>query len=259
MQRRFLILFLALFAAACAGFLVRYGGWAREMLVSAQRGIEYWVDLNPVLGAAAFLVVASLGKITPFPGGIILMLAGGYLFGSILGPILAAVGAALGAVAVGYFGRMLLFDTLDRRFGHRISHLERAVVEDGFNWILAARLLPVLPAWLVNLVPVVFPIHLGKVFAATALGLLPISFVLGGIGSSLSNLAAAEMVPSEILMSADVIVPLVGLAAVALAPVLIKALRRHRRRRRHRRGHGSHPPAPPSSPAGGDGEGEGRS
>lgn len=235
MQRRFLILFLALFTAACAWFLVRYGGGVGDMLLSAQRGIEWWVDLNPLLGALAFLVAATLGKVTPFPGGIFLMLAGGYLFGSIVGPLLSALGAALSALTVGYFGRKLIYEAIDRRFGHRISHLEEAVTEDGFNWILAARLLPVLPAWLVNLVPVVFPIHLGKVFLATLLGLLPISFVLGGIGSSLSNLAAAEFVPSDILFSGEVLLPLMGLALVALAPVLIKRVRRHRRRRRERR------------------------
>ncbi len=232
MRRRFLILVvLALFAAAGAGLVLGHGAGVRDMLLSAQHGVDGWVELNPVSGAAAFLVVASLGKVTPFPGGIFIMLAGGYLFGAILGPILAAVGAALAALGVGYFGRLLLFDTLDRRFGRRLAPLERAVVEDGFNWILAARLLPVVPAWLVNLVPVVFPIHLGRVFSATVLGLLPISFVLGGIGASLSTLAAAEAVPSDILVSADVVMPLVGLAAVVLAPVLLKTLRRRHRRR----------------------------
>lgn len=229
MQKRFLILFLILFAAACAWFLVRYGGDIGVWLGSAQRGIDWWVDQRPLVGALLFLVVATLGKVTPFPGGILIMLAGGTLFGPIVGPLLAAVGAALSALLVGAVGRVLLYDALDRRFGHRISHLEEVVTEDGFNWLLAARLLPVLPAWLVNLVPVVFPIPLWKVFVATLLGLMPIAFVLGGIGNGLGSLAEADAVPSDILVSAEVIVPLMGLAVVALAPVAIKRLRRRRR------------------------------
>lgn len=240
-QKRYLALFLVLFAAACAAFILRYGGeldvWGR--VASAHAEIEAFTDARPVVAGLVFLAVATLGKVTPFPGGIAIMIIAGTLFGGIVGPLLAALGAALCALLVGSLGRVLIYEAIDRRFGHRVSHLEEVVTEDGFNWLLAARLLPVLPAWLVNLVPVVFPIPLWKVFVATLLGLMPIAFVLGGIGAGLADVAQAQAVPSDILLSADVIVPLLGLAVVALLPVAVKRLRRRRQARR------SLPDAPP--------------
>ncbi|EKV31681.1 putative membrane protein [Caenispirillum salinarum AK4] len=229
MKRRFLVLFLILLAAACAWFVLHFHGDIGNWLREAQGVIAGWVDARPLAAAAGFIVIATLGKVTPFPGGIAIMLTAGTLFGPILGPLMSALGAALSALLVGALGRVLIADAIDRRFGHRISHLEEVVAEDGFNWLLAARLLPVLPAWLVNLVPVVFPIPLWKVFVATLLGLLPISFVLGSIGDGLATLAEAETVPADILLSADVLLPLVGLAVVALAPVAVKRLRQSRR------------------------------
>lgn len=228
MTRRLYLPLVLLLAVAGGWVLLRHHGEIGAGLTAAQQVVAAWVEARPVAAAVGFVAIAALGKVTPLPGGIAIMLTAGTLFGPVLGPLLAALGAALCALSVGAAGRWLLAEAVHRRVGHRIAHLEETVAEDGFNWLLAARLLPVLPAWLVNLVPVVFPIPLWKVFAATLVGLLPLSFVLGGIGDGLTSLAEAEAVPSDILLSPEVLVPLVGLAVVALVPIAVKRMRRKR-------------------------------
>lgn len=210
------------------------GAFHRETLiawtVTSEAAVTAWVDANPVVAAVLYVITVALGKVSPFPGGIILMLAGGYLFGPVSGALLAAAGASMSAALVAIVGRQLLFGPIHRRWGARLAPIEEPMTEDGFSYLLAARLLPVLPAWLVNLVPVAFPIPVSRVMLATFLGLLPISFVLANVGNQLSTLAMVEGVPTDILLRPGLLLPLAGLALLALVPVIYK----HRRRRRGR-------------------------
>lgn len=96
----------------------------------------------------------------------------------------------------------------------------------GFYWLIAARLLPMLPAWLINLIPLAIPMRVPVIFAATFLGILPAAFVLGNVGSTLASLAAAESLSTGIVFRADVLLPLAGLALLALVPPLLDRRRR---------------------------------
>ncbi len=226
MQRRLTLLLCALVGISCIWLVVRHGAAASGVILGLSNDASLWVQHHPMLGGALFVVAATLGKITPLPGGLVLMLAGGLLFGPIVGPVLSALGAALSALLVAWLGRLLVHQTIAARFGPRLSHLEQVIREDGGHWLFAARLVPILPAWLVNLVPVLFPIPLRAVFLATLLGILPIAFIVGGVGSRLASLAEAETVPSEVLFTPGVLVPLAALALLAVAPVVIKRVRR---------------------------------
>lgn len=197
------------------------GAW----LQASQHRIAAWVDDNPVAGAAAYVVATALGKITPFPGGIVMMLIGGFLFGPVAGALLAAAGAALCALAVAAAGRRLLSGALRRRWGDRLAPVAQAAGREGLSWLLAMRLVPVLPAWLVNLVPVAVPMPLAGVTVATFVGLLPLSFIVAGLGDGLHEMAAAGTVAPDLLLRPSVILPLLGLAALALTPVAVRRWR----------------------------------
>lgn len=194
--------------------------------VRSQAALTAWVAAQPVLGAAVFLVVATLGKVTPFPGGLAIMFLGGFLFGAVPGAVLSATGAMLSALLVGSVGRRVLSAPIHRYFGHRLRRIEADVTENAFSYLLAVRLLPVVPAWLVNLVPVVFEVRLVPVAVATFVGLLPLSFVVGGVGAGVSDLAQAGTLSAGLVFRLDTVVPLAGLAVLALVPAIVRHMRR---------------------------------
>lgn len=188
-------------------------------LLDASRGITGWTDRNPAAGAAVFLVFATLGKVTPVPGGVIVMLAAGYLFGPILGPILASLGSALAAAGVTALGRWVFPDTIARIKGSRFARFEEALERDGIAYLAAIRILPLVPAWVGNLLPVAVDIRLRWVFLATLAGVAPLTIVMGGIGSRLQNLAQAARFDVALLLDPATLLPLFGLLLLALLPV----------------------------------------
>ncbi len=219
-------------AAAVAAAVATNGGNALARLGMGLDAVNAWVAAAPVAGAVAYVAVVTVGKISPVPGGLVLLASGGVLFGGVAGAILGAIGSALSAVLVGTVGRRLFQQAIHRRWGARLAAVEGPVVEDGFTFILAARLVPVLPASLVNLVPVVFPVPLPAVFLATVIGVLPVSFIMASLGSHLSSLSDVESVADQTVLTPGLVLPLIGLALLALGPVVVKHVRRRRARRR---------------------------
>lgn len=195
--------------------------WAPDgaALLAASRDITGWTGRNPLLGAALFLVFATLGKVTPVPGGVVVMLAAGYLFGPLAGATLASLGSALAAVGVTAAGRWVFPDTVARIKGTRFARLEAALERDGVLYLAAIRILPLVPAWVGNLLPIAVDIRLRWVFLATLIGVAPLTVVMGGIGSQLQNLAEAASFDPAVMFQPDKLLPLAGLVALALLPI----------------------------------------
>ncbi|MFP4245154.1 MAG: TVP38/TMEM64 family protein [Ectothiorhodospira sp.] len=220
---------LAVSLMAIAGTLwVVLGDRALDWIGRHQATVLQLAREETALAGLGYVAAVTLGKITPFPGGFLLMLTGGYLFGAPLGAVLCALGSGLSAVLVAALGRRLFPYWIHRRWGHRLVGFEKGLARNGFHLLLALRLFPVVPAWLANLLPVAFPIPLGQVLAATTLGLLPISFLVGRLGAGLADLTQARHLEPADVLTPDLLLPLAGLAVMALIPVFLRQ-RRHRR------------------------------
>jgi uncharacterized membrane protein YdjX (TVP38/TMEM64 family) len=95
---------------------------------------------------------------------------------------------------------------------------------------LVLRLVPIFPFWLVNLVPAFLGVSLRNFVAGTIMGIIPGTFVFTSVGSGLGAVLDMGMTPDlSILFKPDVIVPILGLAALALVPVFYKRWRALRR------------------------------
>lgn len=185
-----------------------------------------FVDAKPVAAGAAFVAVYALAVACSIPGAVVLTLAGGFLFGTWLATLYVVTGATAGAVGVFLAARTALGDALRRRAGPRLARLETGFRENAFSYLLFLRLLPLAPFWLVNLVPAFLGVRL-RVFAlATVIGIVPASFIYASVGSGLGAVLAAGGTPDPAaLLDARVLLPLLGLAALALAPVAYRKLK----------------------------------
>ena len=95
------------------------------------------------------------------------------------------------------------------------------LAQDGFSYLLALRLLPLFPFWVVNLAAAVAGIRLIVFMPATFLGIIPASFVFSSIGAGVGAVLAEGHKPDlSVLFSAHVLLPLAGLAVLSLLPVL---------------------------------------
>lgn len=215
------LLIASLMAAAYA--LWTQGDGALDWIGQHQETVLQLAREETALAGLCYVAAVTLGKITPFPGGFLLMLSGGYLFGAPLGALLCALGSGLSAVLVAGLGQRLFPQWIHRHWGHHLAGFEKGLARNGFHLLLALRLFPVVPAWLANLLPVAFPVvPLGQILAATTLGLLPMSFLVGRLGAGLADLAQARHLEPADVLTPGLLLPLAGLAVMALIPVFLR-------------------------------------
>ena len=220
-MRRFIPLLILVILAAAGFFLLRGVGW--QSLARHQGMLTGWVASHPIASAALFLGAYVLTAALSLPQASILTVAGGLLFGTILGGVLSVTGATVGAAILLVVVRSAFARTLERQ-RHRIpKQVQTRLQRDGFSYLLAIRLLPVFPFWIINLAAAVAGIRLAVFVPATFLGIAPASFILSSIGAGVGSILAEGKTPDlSVLFSARILLPLLGLAALSLLPALLR-------------------------------------
>ena len=131
------------------------------------------------------------------------------------------VGATFGAVLLFLVVRLALRPVLARRFGTLLERIRPGLEQDGFSYLLALRLIPAFPFWLINLAPALVGMRLLPYAAATLIGVVPAAVVFASLGAGVGGvLAAGERPEVGVIFSLPVLGPLIGLALLSLLPVL---------------------------------------
>ena len=200
------------------------------LLWSGMEVIAAWSRDNMFVAALLYVLATAVTKTVPFAGGGTAVIFGGFLFGTTWGGILSAAGSTLSATIVALVGRRWFGDIVLDRWGERFAAAEHRLLQNGFSYYLALRVLPVLPAWLVNFVAVIVPLPMRTVILGTFVGILPISCIMAGIGSKVSAVTSKDDDLSwRLLLDPNVLLPLAGLVLLALIPPLLQQLLRRRR------------------------------
>jgi uncharacterized membrane protein YdjX (TVP38/TMEM64 family) len=190
------------------------------------RGLVVDGGILAVLGY--ILIYAGLTALS-VPGAMLMTLVGGFLFGPWLGAGYALTGATLGATAVFLAARVGLYG-LAACAGPRFQRLEAGFREDAFNYLLCLRLVPIVPFWLVNLIAGLAGMRLLSYVAATFLGMVPGALVYASLGNGVGALIANGQHPDRyMIFRPNILLPIIGLAVLALLPVVYKRWRGGRR------------------------------
>ncbi len=187
-----------------------------------QRLLDF-VAAHPLLAPLAFVVVYAAVVALSVPGGAVMTIAGGFLFGLWLGAIYAVIGATLGATAVFLIAKTALGDALRARAGPWMRRMEAGFRENAFSYLLVLRLIPIFPFWLVNLVPAFLGVPLGTYVLATFLGIIPGGLVYASVGNGLGVVFDQGGTPDlGIIFRPAILGPILGLAVLALLPVFYR-------------------------------------
>jgi uncharacterized membrane protein YdjX (TVP38/TMEM64 family) len=186
-----------------------------------------WVEAHPLLSRIGYVGLYTLSTALSLPQAVLLTIAGGLLFGTIVGTALATVGATAGATVLFLAARSALGEPLSRRGGATVANLRTALRRDGFSYLLAIRLVPLFPFWVVNLAASVSGMRLRSYVFATLIGVIPGTLVFASVGSGVGDVLAAGGTPNlSVIFSLPVLGPLVGLALLSLLPVVWKRWKR---------------------------------
>lgn len=159
----------------------------------------------------AYVIVAGMA----LPGAVILTLAGGFLFGSVLGTLFVNVGATTGAVFAFLTARYLLRDWVENKFGKWLQPLQEGIARDAFTYLLTLRLIPIFPFFALNLVSGLTRMSVRSYVSATALGIIPGSFVYAYAGRQLGTIDSIKDIASPHVVGAFVLLGLLALMPLA--------------------------------------------
>lgn len=188
-----------------------------EALSDHRAALAAWVAARPAAAAAAYVMVYALVVAVSLPGGVVMTLAGGLLFGAWLGTALTVAGATLGACALFLAARSALAPLVAGRAAGLVDRIRPGLERDGFFYLLTLRLIPAVPFWLANLAPALVGMPFGAFAAATFIGIIPGTAVFAGIGAGLGEVLVAGGRPDlGIVFSPPILLPLLGLAALSL-------------------------------------------
>ncbi|MDF1552890.1 MAG: TVP38/TMEM64 family protein [Deferrisomatales bacterium] len=177
-----------------------------EDLLSRQRVVEFLDGAGP-WGPALYVVLMVLAVvISPIPS-IPLDLAAGVVFGPFLGGVLSVLGAEIGALISFLLARRLGREAVARLLGDHLAFCDRCARRQLTGVIFAARLLPIVSFDLVSYGAGLTAIPLRNFALATLLGMIPPTFALTYLGSSVLVGSAWAWVLGAVLVLAFFLVP----------------------------------------------------
>jgi uncharacterized membrane protein YdjX (TVP38/TMEM64 family) len=165
--------------------------------------------------AIAFLIYAGAVAFS-LPGGLVLSLTTGFVFGRWVGTALVVVAATVGAVIVFLAARYIVADAARRRLGALGEKINAGFTENAFSYLLFLRLVPVFPFFLVNLAPALTSVPVRTYAIATFVGIIPGTFVFVNLGQTLGRIDSLQGLVSAETLGAFALLGLFSLVPVAI-------------------------------------------
>lgn len=213
-----------------------------ETLVRHRMAIDAFIAAHGVAAVGAFMLIYITVVALSIPGSIFLTISGGIVFGTLLGGLAALVSATIGATIIFLIASSAFGGSLVRRAGPLAAKIADGICADAFSYLLFLRLVPAFPFFLVNLAAAVVGVKLRTFIVATAIGIVPATFVYAFFGDGLDSVLAAQDAVYQSCLAAGaadcrlhfdlamlatprLLAAFVALGAIALVPVVVKRLR----------------------------------
>lgn len=206
-------------------------------------GLRAFIAENLVLALLAYMALYIVVVALSLPGGLIMTLTGGLLFGWVIGTPATVVAATLGATLVFLVVKTSFGEALAARAGPWLDKLRDGFQDNALSYLLFLRLVPVFPFVVVNLAPALLGVPLGTYVLGTLIGIIPGSLAFSVAGAGLGSvieaqnqshkacLAAAPANPetacpytidTSALITTELLAAFALLGIVALIPVIVK-------------------------------------
>jgi uncharacterized membrane protein YdjX (TVP38/TMEM64 family) len=179
---------VVLLAAAIAVFslgLHRY--ISVEAAIQHSDTLDQTVARNPYWSFAVYVAIYSAAIVFAIPGAVVFTMFGGFLFGAFFGALGGILGSTIGGVITVLIGSASLGASLQQAALPRFQKLAEGFRSGAFGYIVLLRLIPIVPYIAINVAAGLFRVPLKTFIAATMIGIAPIAFCFGFIGSGLDQ------------------------------------------------------------------------
>jgi uncharacterized membrane protein YdjX (TVP38/TMEM64 family) len=220
---------IAILAVAAIGAFTLGDLLSFETLAENRERLIAFRDANYAATVAVFVAAYVVIVAFSLPGATIATLTGGFLFATFPGALFNVAGATIGATIIFLAARWGLGERLAARMDEgegRIQRIKRGIDENQWEMLFLIRLVPAVPFFVANLLPALVGVPLSRYVITTFLGIIPGAVVYTSVGAGLGEVFARGETPDlGIIFEPHVLLPILGLAALAVLPIVLKALR----------------------------------
>ncbi len=158
-----------------------------EALKSERDALLEFRATHPLLLATIYLATYVAVAALSLPGATFMTLAGGALFGVLLGTVLASFASTVGATLAFLVARVIVGDWVQKRFGGKLAAINSGIGRDGAFYLFALRLVPLFPFFVVNLVLGLTRLPARTFYWVSQIGMLPPTLVYVYAGTQLGE------------------------------------------------------------------------
>lgn len=195
----------------------------REVLL-AFRDANYLMTVLVFVAAYVLIVGFSL------PGATIATLTGGFLFSTFPGVLFNVTGATIGATIIFLAARWGVGERLAAKMEGSegaVKSIKDGIDENQWSVLFMIRLVPAVPFFVANLIPAMVGVPLHRFVISTFLGIIPGGLVYTSVGAGLGEVFARDETPDlGIIFEPHILLPMLGLAALAALPMVLKLFRK---------------------------------
>lgn len=224
---RKLPLIAVLLVAAVGAFTLR-DYLSFESLRDNREALIAFRDANFLLSVLGFMVVYIAIVAFSLPGATVATLTGGFLFATFPGSLFNMTAATIGATLIFLAARWGLGEKLAARMegsDGAIKALKDGIDENQWSVLFLMRLVPAVPFFVANLIPAMVGVPTRRFVISTFLGIIPGTVVYTSVGAGLGEVFARGETPNlGIIFEAHILLPILGLCALAALPLALKAL-----------------------------------
>lgn len=199
-------------------------GAGQEWLVNLLHQLEAGVQAQFLGGLVIFLTAFALLATLTLPVATLFCLAGGYLFGALVGSAAALAGACLSAGLTFLLARYAGGRAVRLRLSAGRANTWLNVLERDATWyLILLRIVPVAPFFAINVAAGVTNVGFIHFMLTTTVGLIPITIIYASVGASLNSiLDARDMLGPALLLRPQIGLPLAALATIVITSWIIR-------------------------------------
>ena len=222
-QRVFIALGIALLIIVFRIFdLDRY--LSLSYLKSSKESFTAMYSRHQVTVIGVYMLMYILVAALSLPGAAVLTLAGGALFGLVVGTTIISFASTIGATLACFFSRFLLRDWVQNKFGDKLGAINRGIEKEGAFYLFTMRLIPAFPFFIINLVMGLTKMPLFKFYWVSQVGMLAGTIVYVNAGKELGKIDSLSGILSPGLI--------ISFAMLGVFPIAVKKLMEWYRGRR---------------------------
>lgn len=170
--------------------------------------------LHPLTVIGVYMLIYVITTGLSLPGAAVLTLAGGALFGLVVGTVVISFASTIGATLACFIARFLLRDWVQQRFGDKLKTINRGIETEGAFYLFSMRLIPAFPFFVINLAMGLTQMPLRTFYWVSQVGMLAGTMVYVNAGKELAKIDSLSGILSPSL--------LISFALLGLFPLGVK-------------------------------------